>query len=133
MALDSFKKKISDAKDKVAGFTIDSSEQVIQWLEEYKQAMQSLQVFGFKMGKIHVTAGVLPEISATITGSVNNINPQQVQKMLEEKRQEKLLAAVLSALLTLAKVREVIDLGFMQTVVIQICLGIPPRVMIDMT
>jgi hypothetical protein len=94
--------------------------------------MVSLQVFGLSVGKIRVTAGLLPEISTTIRGSLNNIDQNQVQKMLEEKREEKLLAAILSALLTLTKVREVIEMDVLHDLLIEVSLGIPPRVSIDL-
>ena len=132
MSFDNFLKKVSDAKDKVAGLTVESSAQIMQWLEEYKRAMKELQVFGLTVGKIRVTAGILPEISTTIKGSINNIDQKQLQELLEKKKNEKLLAAILSALLTLSKVREVIDLGVLHEVIIEVSLGIPPRVSIDL-
>jgi len=104
----------------------------MQWLEEYKRAMKELQVFGLTVGKIRVTAGILPEISTTIKGSINNIDQKQLQELLEKKKDEKLLAAILSALLTLSKVREVIDLDVLHEVIIEVSLGIPPRVSIDL-
>jgi len=132
MAFNNFMKKVSDAKDKVAGLTVESSAQIMQWLEEYKKTMVSLQVFGLSVGKIRVTAGILPEISTTIRGSLNNIDQNQVQKMLEEKHEEKLLTAILSALLTLTKVREVIEMKVLNDILIEVSLGIPPRVSIDL-
>ena len=132
MDLDNFKKKMSDVKDKVAGLTVESSEQVMHWLEEYKKAIQSLKVFGLTVGKIHVTAGLLPEISTTLKGSINDIDPEKLHEMLEEKKEEKLLASILSALLTLSKIREVVELNLLHEININVSIGINPRVSIDL-
>lgn len=132
MALDNFKKRMSDVKGKVAGLTIESSEQVMHWLEEYKKALKSLQVFGLTVGKIHVTAGLLPEISTTLKGSINDIDPAKLHEMLEEKKEEKLLASILSALLTLSKIREFVELKLLHEVIINVSIGLNPRVSIDL-
>ena len=132
MALDNFRKKVSDVKEKVSGLTIESSTQVMQWLDEYKKAVQSLQVFGLTIGKIHINAGILPEISTTLKGSINNIDPEKLNEMLEAKKDEKLLAAILSALLTLSKIREVVDLNLLHEVIINVSIGLNPRVSIDL-
>lgn len=132
MALDNFKKRMSDVKGKVAGLTIESSEQVMHWLEEYKKALKSLQVFGLTVGKIHVTAGLLPEISTTLKGSINDIDPAKLHEMLEERKEEKLLASILSALLTLSKIREFVELKLLHEVIINVSIGLNPRVSIDL-
>ena len=39
MTLDSLMKKVSDTKDRVANLTLESSEQVSVWIDEYKRAV----------------------------------------------------------------------------------------------
>lgn len=132
MPFDNLLKKVSEAKEKVADLTVKSSEQMGALLEEYKHAVQTLQSLGFSIGKVRVTAGLLPEISTTVKGNVQTVDAKRVSDLLESKREQKLLAAILSALLTVAKLREVVDLSSLRDVVIDITLGIPPKVSIDL-
>jgi len=132
MTLDNIMKKVSDAKDKVVTLTLESSEQVSAWIDEYKQAVKSLQVFGFTVGKIRVAASPLPEISTCIKGSFKNLDEERLGELLEANKEQKLLAAIFSALLTVTKLREVVDMANLRDVSIQITLGIPPRILIDL-
>jgi hypothetical protein len=128
----SFKKKVSDARDKLTEGSSLSTEKVNQILGEYRQAIASLEPFGLKVGKMRVLVSIPPEISTTIIGSIEQIDEDRVREMLEKNSEKKLLSAILSALLTTIHVRETIDLGNLKTVRIDISLGIPPRVAVDL-
>ena len=100
MAFDNLLKKVSDAKDKVADLTAKSSEQMAALLEEYQRAVKTLQGLGFSVGKVGVTAGLLPEISTTVKASLQALDAKRMSELLEAHRDQKLLAAILSSLLT---------------------------------
>ena len=126
------KKKVADAKDKIVERSTFSTDKINHILEEYRRAIASLQPFGLKVGKMRVLVSVPPEISTTITGSIDQIDENRVREMLEANPDKKLLSAILSALLTTIHVRETIDLGNLKEVKIDISLGIPPRVAVDL-
>ncbi len=132
MALNGIMKKVSDTKDKVVNLTIESSEQVSVWIEEYKQAVRSLQIFGFTVGKIRVAASPFPEISTSINGSFKNLDGKRLGELLEANKEQKLLAAIYSTLLTVTKLQDVVDMAGLHDVSIQITLGVPPKILVDL-
>ncbi len=131
MTLDNLRKKVATATDKVINLTLESSQEITEAIKEYKEAVESLKAFGLTVGKIHVAASPLPEISTTIKGSFNDLDEKRLSELLEAKKDQKLLTAILSALLMVTKLREVVDLAGLRNIVIQISLGIPPRIIVD--
>ena len=67
MTLDNLRKKVATATDKVINLTLESSQEITELIKEYKEAVESLKAFGLTVGKIHVAASPLPEISTTIS------------------------------------------------------------------
>ena len=131
MTLDNLKKRVSTATDKVINLTLESSQDISAAIGEYKQAVESLKAFGLTVGKIHVAASPLPEISTTIKGSFNDLDEKRLSELLEAKKEQKLLSAILSTLLMVTKLRDVVDLAGLRNIVIQIALGISPRIVVD--
>ena len=131
MTLDNLKKRVSSATDKVINLTLESSQEISVAINEYKQAVEALKAFGLTVGKIHVAASPLPEISTTIKGSFHDLDEKRLCELLDANKEQKLLAAILSALLTVTKLQEVVDLAGLRNITIQITLGIPPRILVD--
>jgi hypothetical protein len=123
--------KIAKAKgdivssEKFAGLL---DEKINSLLGEYSQAVESLKALGFKVGKLHLEMGILPQISTSIRGSIDDLDPVKIQKMLDDNPDKKLLTAILSALLTVFRIREMVDLRNSKDVVLDVTLGVPPKV-----
>jgi hypothetical protein len=101
-------------------------------LGEYSQAVESLKALGFKVGKLHLEMGILPQISTSIRGSIDDIDPVKVQEIMDGNPDKKLLAAILSALLTVFRIRDMVDLKSSKDVVLDVTLGVPPKVSVDL-
>jgi hypothetical protein len=113
------------SNDKLASLL---DEKINGLLGEYSQAVATLQTLGLNVGKIRVEMGLLPQVSTTIRGSVNDLDPEKIQKLLDSNSDKKLLSSILSALLTLVRIREVVDLKDSKNVVLDVTLGVPPKV-----
>jgi hypothetical protein len=113
------------SNEKLAGLL---DEKINMLLGEYSQAVSTLQTLGLTVGKIRVEMGLLPQVSTTIRGSINDLDPEKIQKLLDSNPDKKLLNAILSALLTLVRIREVVDLKTSKDVVLDVTLGVPPKV-----
>jgi hypothetical protein len=113
------------SNEKLAGLL---DEKINMLLAEYSQAVSSLQTLGLVVGKIRVEMGLLPQVSTTIRGSINDLDPDKIQKLLDSNSDKKLLSAILSALLTLVRIRQVVDLKDSKNVVLDVTLGVPPKV-----
>jgi hypothetical protein len=113
------------SNEKLAGLL---DEKINMLLAEYSQAVSALQALGLTVGKIRVEMGLLPQVSTTIRGSINDLDPENIQQLLHANPDKKLLNAILSALLTLVRIREVVDLKSSNDVVLDVTLGVPPKV-----
>jgi hypothetical protein len=121
---DKLKDKIG-SNEKLAGML---DEKINLLLTEYSQAVSTLQALGMAVGKIRVEMGLLPQVSTTIRGSINDLDAVKIQQLLDANPDKKLLNAILSALLTLVRIREVVDLKSSKDVVLDVTLGVPPKV-----
>ena len=133
MDLTGLLKKVSDAKDKLVEAGLVSPDTINYLLEEYKRAIAVLEVFGLRVAKCRVTVGVLPEITTSIIGSVDYLEEQRITELLQANQDKKLLTAILSALLAAAKIRQVVDLSSLQEVTVNVTLGIPPKISVDLS
>jgi hypothetical protein len=113
------------SNEKLAGLL---DEKINMLLGEYSQAVSTLQTLGLVVGKIRVEMGLLPQVSTTIRGSINDLDPEKIQKLLDSNPDKKLLNAILSALQTLVRIRQVVDLKNSKDVVLDVTLGVPPKV-----
>jgi hypothetical protein len=127
--------KIAKAKGDIASgerFSGLLDEKINSLLGEYSQAMESLKALGLKVGKIHLEMGILPQISTSIRGSIDDLDPVKVQKMLDDNPDRKLLTAILTALLTVFRIRDLVDLKSTKDVVLDVTLGVPPKVSVNL-
>lgn len=132
MDLGNVLKKVGDATGRIADLGLASNEKISGLLDEYRRAIGSLQAFGLRVGKLRVAVGILPEISTTILGSIDQINSDRIRELLAANPDKKLLSAILSALLTATSIRESVDLTSLREVRIDVTLGIPPKVAVDL-
>ena len=133
MNLTGLLKTVSDAKDKLMEAGLVSPDTVNYLLQEYKRAISVLEACGLRVAKCHVTVGVLPEITTSIIGSVDYLEEKRINELLQANQDKKLLTAVLSALLTVANIRQVVDLSSLQEVTVNVTLGIPPKITVDLS
>ncbi len=117
---------------KVTESSAASTDKLTAILDEYRRAIASLEAFGLRVGKLRVTAGILPEVSTTIVGSVDYIQPDRVRQLMEANPDKKILTSILSALLTATSIRETVDLKSLKSIAIDIVLGIPPKITVDL-
>jgi len=125
MEIGSLIKKVTEA-------STASADKITTLLDDYRRAIKSLEAFGLRVGKLRVTAGLLPEVSTTIIGSIDYIQPEHVRQMMEANPDKKVLTSILSALLTATSIRETIDIQSLKSLSIDIVLGIPPKITVDL-
>jgi hypothetical protein len=107
-------------------------EKVNALLEDYSNAVESLKTFGMKVGKLRLEMGLFPQISTSFRGSVDDLDPVKIQALLDASADKKLLTAILSAMLTVIRIRDIVDLKNSQSVVLDVTLGIPPKVTVEL-
>lgn len=128
MALKDLMGTIKDKAEELEGVT---KGKLTEGLEEWKKAIAVLETFGFTVGRFTVGMGILPEIYTSITGSIENIREDDLKKMIQGKPDEKLLVSLLDALITARRLWEHLELK-LTSVTLNVTLGLPPKVAVEM-
>jgi len=97
------------------------------WLDDYKKAITVMETFGFTVGKLEVEMGLPPKVQTFILGSIENIQTEKVNKLIEEHHGETLLEALLRALVLIKQIWKSLDLK-LTGVILKVTLGISPKI-----
>jgi hypothetical protein len=104
-----------------------SMEKMREWLDDYKKAIAVMETFGFTVGKLEVEMGLPPKVQTFILGSIENIQTEKLNKLIEEHQGEALLAALLRSLVLIKQIWESLDLK-LTGVILKVTFGIPPKI-----
>ena len=119
------KKASSDA-------SVAISSKVQGLVNDFNAAIPTMEALGFSVSSFTIGVGLIPEIDATLKGSVKALDIHTIQKVIEEHADNKSLKAILEALHTAAKFKEQLTEMGIKGVEIDIKLGLPPLVSIEL-
>lgn len=123
---------LKGVKQKAADMGGATKAKLDETLEEFKKAMNLFEKFGFKVGKFKVGMGVLPEISTSLSGSLEKVQVENIKQLIEDHKDNKLLVSMLKALITAKEVRDRVELPYFTGAKLDIQLGIPPKISFDL-
>ena len=130
-----FQDKAEDLKEQVQEQANDLSaaaqEKIDALLDDYKRILPIVEELGLRVNSFNIEAGVLPQIQTSLVGSVDNVKDEAVEKIIAENENNKLLITVLRAILMAKKCHERLEdayISILKDIVIDIQLGIPPKV-----
>jgi hypothetical protein len=109
-----------------------AGDKLTQLLDEYKSATRQLEAIGFRVGKMTVGMGLLPEVRTALIGEIERIDDERLTAMMDEKKDDKLLVSLLKALLLAKKVHGRVE-STLKGVTLHITLGVPPSVDIELS
>ena len=125
-------------RDMVAAVSTDAKgmldvagDKLTQWLEEYKKATRQLEMLGFKVGKMTVGMGALPEVHTSLIGEIDSVDPARIAALMDERKDDKLLITLLKALLLAKKVHGHVE-SKLKSVTLHATLGLPPSVSVEL-
>lgn len=135
---------VQSAKDKAQGVTGKLSEQVTEIsaaaqeqfnaiLEEYQKVLPLAESLGLSVGSFKLEMGLVPEIRTTLIGSVERINKESVQKLIADHPSNKLLGAILNALLITKDLQQKLNIKSLKGIAVDVKLGIAPNVSVHLT
>ncbi|HMI36073.1 MAG TPA: hypothetical protein VK505_00445 [Steroidobacteraceae bacterium] len=109
-----------------------AGDKVMQFLTDYKNATRQLEALGFKVGTMTVGMGLLPEVHTSLVGDINSIDVPRLTAMMNDKSDDKLLASLLKALIMAKNVHAHVE-STLKSVTLQIKLGVPPSVSVELS
>jgi hypothetical protein len=99
-----------------------------QVLREFNDLIPTLRALGLGFSDVSVKLGLPPEISATLTGSVDVLDRDAIRELIDQHRNNKTLTIILEALVTASSFKEQLtDLGF-RGLALHVRLGMFPSV-----
>ena len=123
---------IKGVKGKAADIGGATRAKIDETLDEFKNATVLFGKFGFKVGKFKVGMGALPEITTSVSGSLEGVQVEKISQLIEDHKDNKLLASMLKALITAKEVRDRVELPYFTGAKLDIKLGVPPKISFDL-
>ncbi|MBW4592558.1 MAG: hypothetical protein KME46_06460 [Brasilonema angustatum HA4187-MV1] len=125
-------KKISDqAQEKAAGVTSAAQEKIDVVIDEFNKMLPFAEQLGLRVASFDIEAGLLPQIKTSLIGSIDEIKNETVERLIKENESNKLLIAVLKAVLFAKSIHQRLEgvyISVLKDLVIDIKLGIPPSI-----
>ena len=127
-----FKDMVASVSGDAKGVLDIASDKLSQWLDDYKKATEQLEPLGFRVGKMTVGMGALPELHTSLIGEIDKVDAARLTALTEAKKDDKLLAALVKALLLAKKVHGHVD-SSLKCVTLHATLGLPPSVSVELS
>ncbi len=118
-------------QEQTSEMTAAAQEKINLVLEEYQKFLPYAEELGLRVNSFSIEAGVLPQIKTSLTGSIDNINNEAIERIKTENSKNKLLIAILDSILLAKKCNEKLEdvyISILKDIVVDIKLGIPPAI-----
>ena len=123
MALTSLMDRVKNSTEGLGNLAQTKME---EWLAEFKKATTVLETFGLTVSKFSVGMGALPEIHASLSGSIEDIHEDRLQAMIDAHKSEDLLVSLLKTLIWTRWGWERMEVK-LTGVTVNVTLGVPPK------
>jgi hemoglobin-like flavoprotein len=125
-------KKIAEqAQEKAAGVSAAAQEKIDALIDEFNAMLPFAEQLGLSVTSFHIEAGLLPQIKTSLVGSIENIKDEAIQSLIAEHEANKLLVALLNAVLMAKRIHQRLEgayISILKDIVIDIKLGLPPSI-----
>ncbi|MBE9145321.1 hypothetical protein [Planktothrix mougeotii] len=124
-------KVLDQVQEQTTEMAAVAQEKINLILEEYQKFLPYAEQLGLKVDSFSIEAGVLPQIKTSLRGSIDNIKNEMIEKIKVENSNNKLLVAVLNAILLAKKCNDKLEsvyISIFKDIIIDIKLGIPPAI-----
>ena len=117
-----------DLVGKAQELTGAAAEGVSGYLDEFNQALPTIRGLGFTVQNFSVGMGLIPELTARLVASVDDIDVGKLNELVEANKERRMLAAVLKALQAAYNIKkQAPDIPF-EGLQIDLKLGLPPHI-----
>jgi hypothetical protein len=112
-----------------AGTVMDAGvDKVHAVLREFNETMPTIKALGLSVRNVAFGMGLVPEVSATLMGSIDALEQDKIDDLLKKHQDNKTTTLILEALKTASNLKDQLgDLG-MHGVKVDVKLGLPPKI-----
>lgn len=126
-----FKNIKDQAQEKAAKMGAAAQDQIDGIIDEFNSMLPFAEELGLSVASFDIEAGLLPQIKTSLVGSIDSINNEAVERIISEHESNKLLVAVLNAVLMTKNIHQRLEgayISVLKDLVIDIKLGVPPSI-----
>jgi hypothetical protein len=117
--------ELMDKAHELTGSAVETAGKLVQ---EFNEALPTMQALGFTLKDLRVGTGLTPEIGAKLVASTDKADAKKIKELIEKNPPNKTLLAVLKGLQAAYRVKEQLaDFPF-GGVEVDLTLGLPARV-----
>jgi len=121
--------KVKEKAGEVAGAALETANQAVH---DFNEAVPRLKALGLSIHHLRVAVGVIPDVGASLRGSVAAIDPVKIKELIDTHQKNQVLVMILEGLRTASAFKEPLgDVGF-EGVDVDIQL-IPPKTSVGFT
>lgn len=130
MIFGSFKGRAEELSEKAEGMSQPVGHTIDGALDDLNRGVAVTKAMGLSITHFHIEMGMIPKIHATLVGSLETVDEQRIHELIEQHRDNELLATLLQALSAALRIKQKVpDLSF-NNVEVELKLGLPPAVSI---
>jgi hypothetical protein len=100
---------------------------------EVDEILPAIRELGYSVDGIQIGVGLIPDIVIEISGLTKTMDEPSYQRILEERKDKKLLCSVLRTLQTASGLHDKVHIAGMKSDTAAITLGLPPKVNLKFT
>lgn len=125
------KKVTSQVQAKAAEAAAAAQEKIDEVIDEFNELLPLAEELGLKLNSFNIEAGLIPQIQASLIGSVDNIKTEAVERLIAQHESNKFLVAIFNSVLMAKSIHQRLQgayISVLQDLVIDIKLGVPPSI-----
>jgi hypothetical protein len=123
---------MEDVKGKATEAAGDAMAKVNEMVDEIKTALAVFEKFGFRAGKLKMDFTPIASVATSISGSLDKVEKESLEKLIEEHQENKLLCGMLKALIKAKQVRDRVEVDYFTGTTLNVQMGIPPKISFDL-
>lgn len=125
----------ADLKDKISGATEGAAgvglNKVNEMLDALNEGLPRIKALGFTVKDFRIGQGIIPDVMIKLAGEIDAIDPERIQKIIDEYPDEKILVTTLKALLTASALKDRLNALEFRGLEAEITLAVPPSVAVN--
>jgi hypothetical protein len=121
----------NQAQAKATEVSTAAQDKIDDLIEDFNKMLPLAEELGLSIASFNIEAGLLPKIQASLVGSIENIKNEAVERLIAEHDNNKLLVAILKAVLMAKNIHQKLEgayISILKDLVVDIQLGVPPSI-----
>lgn len=131
MVLGKIPKKTGEKEGKAGGLKDPTAGSINKMLDDFNQAIPTIKGLGFSIKDIKTEMGVSPKVKAKLTASVEAMDGEKIQELIDDHSDKKFLVLVLKGFLAASNIKEQLSGLEFKGVEAKIKLGMPPSISVN--